>query len=107
LAITAVYRPGKGADDILADLENEKKELLASAAEKEKLLKVKVKTIGNIVHESVPVSNNEVWKPSAISCEGEMLTKVRTTTLSSGPGPLRALPLRSVTFCRVRTLHPS
>jgi len=42
-----------------ADLEQEKKDLLAAADEKEKILKAKVKTIGNLVHESVPVSNNE------------------------------------------------
>jgi seryl-tRNA synthetase len=43
-----------------ADLEKEKKELLAAAAEKEKLLRIKVKTIGNLVHDSVPVSKTEV-----------------------------------------------
>ena len=31
-----------------------------SAAEKDVLLQKKVKTIGNYVHDSVPVSNNEV-----------------------------------------------
>jgi seryl-tRNA synthetase len=50
----------QGADVHQADLEKEKKELLASAAEKEKLLKAKIRTIGNLVHDSVPVSNNEV-----------------------------------------------
>ncbi|KAL2197568.1 hypothetical protein P885DRAFT_68694 [Corynascus similis CBS 632.67] len=60
----------------LADIEKEKKELLASAAEKEKALKAKVKTIGNIVHESVPVSNNEdnntverTWAPEGVTFE--------------------------------------
>lgn len=52
-----------------ADLEKEKKDLLASAAEKERLLKAKVRTIGNIVHDSVPVSNNEV--------RGELIFVVR------------------------------
>lgn len=59
-----------------ADLEKEKKDLLASAAEKEKLLKAKVKTIGNIVHESVPVSDNEdnnrverTWVPEGVALE--------------------------------------
>lgn len=31
-----------------------------AAAQKEKDLKAKVQTIGNYVHDSVPVSNNEV-----------------------------------------------
>ncbi|SPQ21694.1 2e637d13-7561-4aa6-af79-da4a248b1033 [Thermothielavioides terrestris] len=59
-----------------ADLEKEKKDLLALAAEKEKLLKAKVKTIGNIVHESVPVSDNEdnnrverIWAPEGVLFE--------------------------------------
>ncbi|KAK4241238.1 hypothetical protein C8A03DRAFT_41301 [Achaetomium macrosporum] len=59
-----------------ADLEKEKKDLLASAAEKEKLLKAKVRLIGNIVHESVPVSDNEdnnrverTWAPEGVLFE--------------------------------------
>ena len=41
-------------------LEKEKKVLEDSAAEKEVLLHQKIRTIGNYVHESVPVSDNEV-----------------------------------------------
>lgn len=59
-----------------AELENEKKDLLASAAEKEKLLKIKVKGIGNYVHDSVPISNNEdnnrverTWAPEGVEFE--------------------------------------
>ncbi|KAK0728003.1 hypothetical protein B0T26DRAFT_738496 [Lasiosphaeria miniovina] len=59
-----------------ADLEKEKKDLLALALEKEALLKVKVKTIGNLVHASVPVSNNEdnntverTWTPEGVAFE--------------------------------------
>ncbi|KAH6626359.1 hypothetical protein B0J18DRAFT_138999 [Chaetomium sp. MPI-SDFR-AT-0129] len=59
-----------------ADIEKEKKDLLASAAEKEKALKIKVKTIGNLVHESVPVSNTEddntverTWAPEGVTFE--------------------------------------
>ncbi|KAK0754804.1 hypothetical protein B0T18DRAFT_400002 [Schizothecium vesticola] len=59
-----------------ADLEREKKDLLASAVEKEKLLRAKVKTIGNFVHESVPVSDNEdnnvvqrTWAPEGVTFE--------------------------------------
>ncbi|KAL2266528.1 hypothetical protein VTJ83DRAFT_5880 [Remersonia thermophila] len=59
-----------------ADLEKEKKDLLALAAEKEQLLKAKVRSIGNIVHESVPVSDNEdnnrverTWAPEGVTFE--------------------------------------
>jgi len=51
------------ANDLLrqkADLEKDKKALLESASEKDALLHSKIKTIGNFVHESVPVSDNEV-----------------------------------------------
>ena len=41
-------------------LEREKKVLEESAAEKGALLQKNVKTIGNYVHDSVPISNNEV-----------------------------------------------
>ncbi|KAH8842207.1 hypothetical protein MCOR01_006135 [Pyricularia oryzae] len=40
-------------------LEKAKKELIDSAAEKQKILDKKLTTIGNIVHDSVPVSDNE------------------------------------------------
>lgn len=42
-------------------LEKEKKRLEDLAIEKEKARDRKLKTIGNYVHESVPVSDNEVW----------------------------------------------
>jgi len=41
-------------------LDKEKKELEAIAEEKERELHLKAVTVGNYVHESVPVSNNEV-----------------------------------------------
>lgn len=41
-------------------MEKEHKSLEDSAQEKEVLLNKKLKTIGNYVHESVPVSDNEV-----------------------------------------------
>lgn len=47
------------------ELEKEKKLTDESAAEKDKLLRVKIKTIGNIVADTVPVSNNEVWQSSS------------------------------------------
>ena len=42
------------------ELEKSKKTLIESAAEKQKALDRKVGTIGNIVDDSVPVSNDEV-----------------------------------------------
>jgi seryl-tRNA synthetase len=42
------------------DLEKEKKAFIDSAAEKDVALRKKISTIGNIVHNSVPVSDNEV-----------------------------------------------
>ncbi|MCJ1309983.1 Cytosolic seryl-tRNA synthetase [Agyrium rufum] len=59
-----------------ATLEKEKKVLEESAAEKDALLTKKIRTIGNYVHESVPVSNNEdnnklirKWAPEGVSIE--------------------------------------
>ena len=42
------------------DLEKEKKLLEDSAVEKEQLLTKKLKSVGNYVHDSVPISDNEV-----------------------------------------------
>lgn len=42
------------------ELEKDKKALIESAAEKEVALKKKIGTIGNIVHDSVEVNNDEV-----------------------------------------------
>jgi seryl-tRNA synthetase len=53
----------ENADELMqqkADFEKEKKALIESAAEKEITLKKKLGTIGNIVHDSVPVNNDEV-----------------------------------------------
>lgn len=41
-------------------LEKEKKDMEDKAAEIEKIRDMKLKSIGNYVHESVPVENNEV-----------------------------------------------
>lgn len=48
-------------------LEGEKKELEKAAVEKETAMYKKLGTIGNIVHDSVPVSNNEVYPQSHLS----------------------------------------
>jgi seryl-tRNA synthetase len=44
-----------------AELETKKKELEEAAVAKEVQRDRKIRTIGNYVHESVPVSNDEVW----------------------------------------------
>ena len=46
-------------------MEKEKKTLEESAQEKEALLNKKLKTIGNYVHDSVPVSDDEVRRLAA------------------------------------------
>jgi len=58
-------------------LEENKKTLVDSAQEKEAMLQKKLKTVGNYVHDSVPISDNEdnnavirTWKP-----EGSEVTK--------------------------------
>jgi seryl-tRNA synthetase len=53
----------ENADDLLqqkSDLEKEYKGLVDSAVEKDRLLQAKIKTVGNYVHDSVPVNDNEV-----------------------------------------------
>lgn len=70
-----VAQAKENADDLLQEkiaLEKEKKALLESVAAKEAALKAKTKTIGNFVHDSVPVSNNEVclWRRLATSLPG-------------------------------------
>jgi len=65
------------ADDLLkqkADLEKEKKGLLESAADKDLALKRKIGTIGNLVHESVPISNNEVAPPFELPSKDYLTT---------------------------------
>jgi seryl-tRNA synthetase len=49
-------------------LEAEKKDLEALAVEKEKALNAKLGTIGNLVHDTVPMSNNEVNTCSSLLC---------------------------------------
>jgi len=64
--IGAKKKAKEDADDLMkqkADLEKEKKDLIESAAAKEVTLKKKIGTIGNIVHDSVPVHDNEVCLP--------------------------------------------
>lgn len=61
--IGAKKKAKQNADDLMKqkiDFEKEKKALVDSAAEKELTLKRKIGTIGNLVHDSVPVKNDEV-----------------------------------------------
>ncbi|KAI0157489.1 hypothetical protein GGR57DRAFT_462055 [Xylariaceae sp. FL1272] len=60
--IGAKKKAKENADDLLkerADLDTQHKAMLESAAEKEATMMKKLNTIGNFVHESVPVSDNE------------------------------------------------
>jgi seryl-tRNA synthetase len=69
----------ENADELLqqkVELEAEKKQLADLAAEKQVELNKKVKTVGNLVHDSVPVSNNEdnnrverTWTPEGVTVE--------------------------------------
>ncbi|KAI0472034.1 hypothetical protein GGR56DRAFT_656616 [Xylariaceae sp. FL0804] len=77
--IGAKKKAKENADDLLAQkaaFEKEKKALLESAAEKDAALQAKIKTIGNLVHDSVPVSDNEdnngiqrTWAPPGVTVE--------------------------------------
>jgi seryl-tRNA synthetase len=71
----------ENADDLLKekdDLTQQKKKQEELAAEKQKILHAKVKLIGNYVHKSVPVSDNEDnnalikdWTPDGVKVEKE------------------------------------
>ncbi|OAA52091.1 Seryl-tRNA synthetase, class IIa [Metarhizium rileyi] len=77
--IGAKKKAKENADELLQqkiELEKEKKGLVESASQKDSLLKAKIKTIGNYVHDSVPVSNNEennvverTWAPEGVTVE--------------------------------------
>lgn len=64
-ALISVVSQAKENADVLmgqkGELEKEKKALIDSAAEKDVALRKKISTIGNFVHDSVPISDNEVW----------------------------------------------
>ncbi|KAI0379967.1 seryl-tRNA synthetase [Hypomontagnella monticulosa] len=77
--IGAKKKAKENADELLqqkADLDKEQKALVQSAAQKDLALKAKLNTIGNIVHDSVPVSDNEdnnvvlrTWAPEGTKVE--------------------------------------
>lgn len=75
----------ENADDLLTrkkDMEKEQKEVESLGEQKDELLQKKLKTIGNYVHDSVPISDNEVsfWR----ALPSRLLTKAMTS------GPERA-----------------
>ncbi|KAA8572914.1 hypothetical protein EYC84_003467 [Monilinia fructicola] len=81
------------------DLEKEKKTWLDAAAEKEIILKKKIGTIGNIVHESVPVNNDEdhnellrTWAPEGATVEKkDVLSHHEVLTRLDGYDPERGV----------------
>jgi len=69
LVLTYCHQAKENADHLLqekADLEKEKKKVEDEAGEKEKARDRKCKTIGNYVHESVPVNDNEVRRTQCV-----------------------------------------
>jgi seryl-tRNA synthetase len=84
-----------------ANLEKEKKVLEDSATEKDALLQKKIKTIGNYVHDSVPVNNNEdfnavqrTWKPEGVKVEKrECLSHHEVLTRLDGYDPERGVKI--------------
>jgi seryl-tRNA synthetase len=87
------------ASDLMAqkaDLEKRKKEAEDAAVQKELERDRKIRSIGNYVHESVPVSNNEVNTHRDVYrmlhiAQTDPQTFARITTRSSRPGLLRTL----------------
>ncbi|KAK2628584.1 hypothetical protein QTJ16_001687 [Diplocarpon rosae] len=90
------------AADLMAqkvDLEKEKKALTDSATEKELILKKKIGTIGNIVHDSVPISDNEdnnilqrEWAPEGLKVEKrDVLSHHEVLTRLDGYDPERGV----------------
>jgi seryl-tRNA synthetase len=103
ILIGLVSQAKENADDLMkqkVDLEKEKRALIDLAAEKDLLLRKKIGTIGNIVHDSVPVSDNEVrLHPLRRIRIGQVLIILRTITLCNEPGHQRAVRWRSVMYC--------
>jgi seryl-tRNA synthetase len=90
------------ASELLAEkaaFELEKKALIESAAQKELALKKKIGTIGNYVHESVPVHDNEdfnaelrKWAPEGVTVEKrDVLSHHEVLTRLDGYDPERGV----------------
>lgn len=100
--IGAKKKAKENADEFMkqkADFEKEKKELLESVAAKKDLLDKKIKTIGNIVHDSVPVNNDEdhnalqrTWSPEGVTVEKrDVLSHHEVLTRLDGYDPERGV----------------
>ena len=84
-----------------ADLEKEKKQLEELVVEKEKKLNYRLKTVGNYVHESVPISDNEDnngvlkdWAPEGLKVEKkECLSHHEVLTRIDGYDPERGVKI--------------
>lgn len=62
-----LWQAKEDAGDLIkvkADLQDQKRKLEESVVDKEEALQRKLKTIGNYVHDSVPVSDSEVCTPT-------------------------------------------
>ncbi|KAK6212346.1 Cytosolic seryl-tRNA synthetase [Pestalotiopsis sp. IQ-011] len=100
--IGAKKKAKEDASEFLAQkvaFEKEKKSLLDLAAEKDVALKKLVKTIGNYVHDSVPVSDNEdnnavlkTWAPEGVTPEKkDVLSHHEVLTRLDGYDPERGV----------------
>ncbi|TVY49490.1 Serine--tRNA ligase, cytoplasmic [Lachnellula occidentalis] len=100
--IGAKKKAKEDAEDLLkqkAELEKEKKTLIESAASKDVTLKKKIGTIGNIVHDSVLVNDNEdfnpelrTWQPEGVKVEKkDVLSHHEVLTRLDGYDPERGV----------------
>ncbi|KFX90227.1 hypothetical protein V490_06580 [Pseudogymnoascus sp. VKM F-3557] len=100
--IGAKKKAKEDASELMAqklELEKEKKAKIELAGEKDVALKKKIATIGNIVHESVPVHNNEdnnvelrAWAPEGFSVEKrDVLSHHEVLTRLDGYDPERGV----------------
>ncbi len=79
------FQAKENADELVQEktaLEKAKKEILESAAEKEKVMITKLKTVGNYIHDSVPVSNTEDDNPTVRTWVPEGVTIAKDGALS-------------------------
>ncbi|CAD6501744.1 BgTH12-01993 [Blumeria graminis f. sp. triticale] len=92
----------ENADELMKQklkLETDKKEALENAAGKELILKKKISTIGNLVHNSVPVNNDEdfniiqkIWAPEGIDAvKRDVLSHHEVLTRLDGYDPERGV----------------
>ena len=80
------------------DLEKEKKARIDSATEKDITLRRKINTIGNIVHDSVPISDNEVSNSFVEGYDELVSDSLRITILCNENGLQKVTKLKSAMF---------